>query len=556
EFVDASLRLLPHGGRFLEIGKNDVRDAAEVAAAHPGVRYSAYDVQDAGPDRIQEMLGELVALFEAGVLTPPPITSWDIGSAPEALRFLSQAQHVGKTLLTVGREPDPEGTVLITGATGALARLLAHHLVTGHGVRHLLLAGRRGGGHPAARELTRSLTAMGARVTFVACDPADPRSVAGALAAVDPAHPLTAVVHTAGVLDDAPVHALTAEQLGAVLAPKVDGAWNLHRQTLGLDLAAFVVYSSAAGLLGNAGQAGYAAANTFLDALAHHRHALGLPATSLAWGLWDTADGMGGRLDERARGRLAQGGVLALSPQEGLRQFDAALALRQPLVVGVGVDSAVLAGRAAAGLLDPLFGRLASGRAGRGGGMPGGRRAGGGQAAGPALSQRLAGLPAAERLGVLRELVRGSAAAVLGHASPAGVDPQRPFTVLGFDSLSAYELRNQLTAATGQRLPPTLIFDHPTPEALAVHLEGLLAPARQDPFAALLAEVDRLQERLGDEEAVPPGAAGRLAGRLQDFLLRLEESREAAGGDRAVRELSAATDEEIFDLIDNELGIA
>ncbi|MGN5637008.1 beta-ketoacyl reductase, partial [Streptomyces sp. AC154] len=359
--------------------------------------------------------------------------------------------------------------------------------------------------------------------------------------------PLTAVIHTAGTLDDTPIHTLTPHQLTTVLTPKTNAAWNLHHATRHHDLAAFILYSSAAGLLGNPGQANYAAANTFLDALAHHRHTQGLPATSLAWGLWNTTHGMAAQLDERALARLAQTGVVPLSPEEGLRQFDAALALRQPLAVGLGVDPAVLADRAASGQLDPLLSHLAQARPVHKGGAAV-RRAG---ADGPPPAERLASLSPAARRDALRELVLGSVATVLGHASAQGVDPERPFTALGFDSLSAYELRNHLTAATGSRLTPTLIFDHPTPNALAAHLEESLAPAQQDPFAVLLDELNRIQERLGEGE-VQPGAVGRVVTRLQDFLGLLEESR--AGGDAP--ELSTATDDEIFNLIDNELGIA
>jgi polyketide synthase 12 len=463
---------------------------------------------------------------------------------------MSQARHTGKVALTVPRGLDPEGTVLITGATGSLAQLLAHHLVTEHGIRHLLLASRRGPTADSAAQLTADLNAAGAQATLTACDVTDPAALTTLLDTIPHSHPLTAVIHTAGVLDDGLITTLTDEQLTTVLKPKVDAAWHLHHLTRHHDLAAFVLYSSAAGLLGNAGQANYAAANTFLDALAHHRHTQGLPATSLAWGLWNTTHGMAAQLDERALGRLAQTGVLPLSAGEGLRQFDSALALRQPLAVGLGVDTSVLAERAASGLLDPLFSRLAQGRPARKGGAAA-RRTGGGGGQPPA--ERIASLSDAARRDALRELVLASAAAVLGHSSPAGVDPERPFTALGFDSLSAYELRNQLTAGTGLRLSPTLIFDHPTPDALAAHLDESLAPERQDPFAALLSELDRLQEGLTRDD-VRPGPVGRVVTRLQDFLGRLEESRNVP--EEGGRELSVATDDEIFDLIDNELGIA
>ncbi|MCX5269786.1 type I polyketide synthase [Streptomyces sp. NBC_00199] len=555
EFVDASLRLLPRGGRFLEIGKTDIRDAGQVAAEHPGVAYRAFDLMEAEPGRIQAIWAELVALFEAGALTPPPITAWDISHAVDALRYLSQAQHTGKTLLTLPRALDVEGTVLITGATGALGSLLARHLVTHHHIRHLHLTSRTGGDAPGATQLTDDLTRLGATVTLTPCDITDPTALAHLIDTIDPHHPLTAVVHTAGLLDDGTVDTLTPHRLDTVLAPKADAAWHLHRLTRHHDLTAFVLYSSAAGLLGNPGQANYAAANTFLDALAHHRHTQGLPATSLAWGLWDQASRMTGHLDGTALSRLSRTGVTALTPQEGLALFDAALGLRQPLSVAMGLDPAVLAERAAAGVLEPLFAALVRPRAGAPAARAA-RGAGGPGSGGDVLADRLAALPAQGRRALLAEVVCENVAAVLGHATADSVGLERPFKTLGFDSLSAVELRNRLGAATGRRLSPTLIFDHPTPAALVGHLDELLAPPQADVFGRLLAELDVLQGTLG-EAVVSPASAGRAAARLQDFLLRLEEGQfDAVGSEGSAAErISAASDDEIFDLIDNELGI-
>ncbi|MFG2848957.1 SDR family NAD(P)-dependent oxidoreductase, partial [Kitasatospora sp. NPDC048296] len=282
EFVDASLRLLPRGGRFLEMGKADKRDPEAVAAAHEGVAYQAFDLAEAGPDRIQEMLTELLALFEQGVLTPLPVATWHIRRAPEAFRHLSQARHVGKVVLTMPRGLAADGTVLITGATGTLGSLVARHLVTDHGIRHLLLTSRSGLTAPGAEDLHAELTGLGATVTVAACDAADRDTLAALLATVPTEHPLTAVIHTAGQLDDGLVATLTPDRVAPVLRPKVDAAVNLHELTKDLDLSAFVLFSSAAGIFGNAGQGSYAAGNAFLDALAQHRRATGLPATSLA----------------------------------------------------------------------------------------------------------------------------------------------------------------------------------------------------------------------------------------------------------------------------------
>ncbi|MGP4115513.1 SDR family NAD(P)-dependent oxidoreductase, partial [Streptomyces sp. 4N509B] len=255
EFVDASLELLPRGGRFLEMGKTDIRDPERVAVDYPGVVYEAFDMQDAGPVRIGQMLRELVALFERGVLRTGPIRTWDVRRAPEAFRFMSQARHVGKIVLTVPAGLDPEGTVLITGGTGTLGSLLARHLVAEHGVRSLVLTSRRGMEAEGAAELVAGLEAAGARVRVAACDAADRDELAAVLDAIPAECPLTGVVHAAGVVDDGLVGSLSDEQVRRVVRPKVDAAVNLHELTRGLDVRLFVLYSSAAGVFGNAGQA-------------------------------------------------------------------------------------------------------------------------------------------------------------------------------------------------------------------------------------------------------------------------------------------------------------
>ncbi|TXS74624.1 SDR family NAD(P)-dependent oxidoreductase [Streptomyces sp. sk2.1] len=556
EFVDASLRLLPRGGRFLEMGKADVRDRDQVAEQHPGVAYRAFDLMEAGPDRIQEMLTELVSLFEAGALRPLPVTAWDVRRAREAFRYLGQARHMGKVALTLPRGLDPEGTVLITGATGTLGSLLARHLVTHHHTRHLLLTSRSGPHAPGATRLTDELTDLGATVTLTACDTTDHDALAHLIDTIPTNHPLTAVIHTAGTLDDATIDTLTPHQLNTVLTPKTHAAWNLHTLTRHHDLTAFILYSSAAGTLGNPGQANYAAANTFLDALAHHRHTQGLPATSIAWGLWSETSNMTGHLDGTALNRLSRTGVVALSTEEGLALFDEALGLRRPLSVAMGMDLATLGERARAGLLEPLFSGLVQQRAG----ASAARAASGPVRSVPSgvpLVERLAPLSSEERRNVLARLVRENVAAVLGHATADSIGLEQPFKTLGFDSLSAVELRNRLGAATGHRLSPTLIFDHPTPNALVGHLDELLAPPEADVFGRLLSELDLLQSGSGTAEASPV-AVGKVVTRLQDFLLSLEKgssTTHASEGPSAER-ISAATDDEIFDLIDNELGIA
>ncbi|MFI1973448.1 SDR family NAD(P)-dependent oxidoreductase [Streptomyces cinnamoneus] len=562
ELVDASLRLLPGGGRFLEMGKTDIRDADEVAARHEGVRYRAFDLGEAGHDRIQEMLTELLALFRDGVLRTPPVTAWDIHRAPEAYRFLSQARHVGKVVLTLPSAPDPDGTVLLTGATGTLGGLLARHLVTRQGVRNLLLTSRRGSDSPGAAELVADLTEAGATVRLVACDTGDRTALAALLASVPADHPLTAVVHAAGVLDDGVVESLTPERLDVVLRPKVDAAVNLHELTLGADLTSFVLFSSAASTFGSAGQGNYAAANAFLDALAQHRRARGLPATSMAWGLWEQASDMTGHLGATDLTRIKRQGAALLTSEQGLELYDLAAASDESLMVAVPLDTGSL--RRQDGTVPALFRSVASGGRRT-------RRTVNGPAAtaeGPTLVERLTALPAAERLTALLDLVRTQAAGVLGHSSPDLIEPGRAFREIGFDSLTAVEFRNRLGASTGKRWPVTLVFDYPTPEALAGHLvakllpegtaapSGTLAPAepseqgRSRP-AGILTELERLEAALAAAEPDSGTRAG-VVERLQALLTKLTEApADDPGTGTAAEQVTA---ESLFAYIDQKYG--
>ena len=375
---------------------------------------------------------------------------------------------------------DPAGTVLITGGTGALGSHLARHLVAVHGVRHLLLVGRRGPDAPGAAEMEAELAVLGATaVRIEACDVADRDALTGLLAGVDPEHPLSAVVHAAGVLDNAVVTALTSGQLDAVLRPKLNPAWLLHELTAELDLSAFVLFSSSAGIVDGAGQGNYAAANVFLDALADYRGSLGLPAVSLAWGLWSGAGGMGGQLDATTLHRIDRLGLTPLSVADSLAAFDAALAAGVPTVVPVRVDRAALRTRADG--VPAMLRGLVPGTA------PSAVRPSTSSADAPPWARRLAELPVADHRRAVLELVRGHVAAVLGHESGAAVSPNRAFMEIGFDSLAAVELRNVLSVVTGLRLPATLTFDRPTPRALADHLLAMLVGA-QAPAPARPAE--------------------------------------------------------------------
>ncbi|MFB6893996.1 SDR family NAD(P)-dependent oxidoreductase, partial [Kitasatospora sp. NPDC056327] len=370
---------------------------------------------------------------------------------------------------------DPEGTVLITGGTGALGGLLARHLVARHGARRVVLVGRRGLLTPGVAELVAGLAP---EVSVAACDVTDRSALEKLLDGIPAEHPLTAVVHAAGVLEDATVRTLAPEQLHRVLRPKVDAAWHLHELTRDRPSVAFVLFSSAAGATGNPGQASYAAANTFLDALAVHRRSLGLTAHSLAWGMWAPDGGMAATLDEASRARTRRSGILPMTAEEGLALFDAALALDEAATVPAKVDYAALRAQASGGGLPPLYRGLV-----RGAGAPARRAAA--APAGVPLAERLAELSEPEREDLLLDLVRAEVASVLGHASPVGIDTGRAFTELGFDSLTALELRNRLTTVSGLNLSPTLVFDYPTPAALAGHLVQGIRPAPESDEARI-----------------------------------------------------------------------
>ena len=484
DFVDASLRLVAPGGVFLEMGKTDIRDPGVIAQEYSGVRYRAFDLFEPGRVRMHQYMLELAELFDAGILRPLPVTTFDVRRAPAALRYLSQARHVGKVVLTM---PDAwaAGTVLITGGTGMAGSALARHLVTNHGVRHLVLVSRRGPDAAGAADLASELREAGAEVSVVACDAADRQVLAKVISDIPVQHPLSAVIHAAGVLDDAVVTSLTPERVDAVLRAKVDAAWNLHELTRDANLSAFVLFSSMAGLVGSSGQANYAAANSFLDGLASHRRAHGLPAISLGWGLWDQASDMTGGLDAAGRARLGRTGVLALSSAEALQLFDAAIVVDEPFLLPARIDTAAL--RANAAVVPPMFVDLinASTR----------RRVDDSLAASKsksALAQRIHGLPDAEQHAVLLDLVRSHIATVLGNTTPEAIDPDKAFQELGFDSLTAVEMRNRLKAATGLALSPTIIFDYPTPGGLATYIRGELAGVPQEikQVAAVRASTD------------------------------------------------------------------
>ncbi|WP_218037148.1 type I polyketide synthase, partial [Streptomyces spinoverrucosus] len=465
-YTDTRLVFVTHGAVAVRPGDAvDGLDAApvwglirSVQSEHPG-RVVLVDLDGPGGALLPAALasGEPQVAVRDGRLHVPRLTR----TAPEAER--------------AERPFDPDGTVLVTGGTGGLGGLLARHLVTRHGVRRLLLTSRRGPRTPGVDALCAELAELGAQVTVAAADAADRAALAALLDGVPAEHPLTAVVHTAGVLDDATVESLTEERLDTVLRPKVDAAWHLHELTRDRGLSAFVLFSSVSGVTGTAGQANYAAANTYLDALATRRRALGLPATSMAWGLWGGERGMGGTLDDADRARWARTGIAPLAPEHGLELFDAALTGADPLAVPAALDLARL--RAADGPPPTLLRGLVRPRP-----RTAAAASGPGAGADPeSWARQIAALDEAERHVAVLGLVRTTVATVLGHTDADAVDPERSFKEAGFDSLSGVELRNQLGAATGLRLPATAVFDHPSPAALARYLYDRIAgttPAR------------------------------------------------------------------------------
>ncbi|MGC9502011.1 SDR family NAD(P)-dependent oxidoreductase, partial [Streptomyces sp. WG7] len=383
---------------------------------------------------------------------------------------------------------DPDGTVLITGGTGVIGASVARHLVAEHGARRLLLVSRRGPDAPGATELASELTGLGAEVSLAACDTADRDALARLLAGVR----LTAVMHTAGLLDDGVVGSLTADRLAAVLRPKVDAAAHLDELTADQDLAAFVLFSSVAGVLGNPGQANYAAGNVFLDALAAHRRAAGRPATSLAWGLWAERSGLTGHLDDDT---LSTRGIAPLSTEQGLELLDRALADDHPVLVPARLDLAALRSDALTGALSPVLRslvRVPQRRPGQSG-----------------LRRRLGQMSEEKARRLLLDLVSTQLASVIGRDSADGIDPDQPFKSFGIDSLLAVQLRNRLNSATGLRLPATLVFDHPTPAAI---VDFALPLVRERSERATPQPVTAVAPRTDDDPIVIVGMGCRFPG--------------------------------------------
>ncbi|MFF1561726.1 SDR family NAD(P)-dependent oxidoreductase, partial [Streptomyces sp. NPDC058279] len=460
----------------------------------------------------------------------------------------------------------PQGTTLVTGGTGALGAHVARWLAA-NGAQHLLLTSRRGIDAPGATELRDELTALGAEVTVTACDMADRDAVTALLATVPDHRPLTAVFHAAAVVDDGVIETLTPEQVEAVLRLKVDATLHLDELTRGLDLSAFVLFSSFAATFGAPGQGNQAPGNAFLDAFAEHRRAAGLPATSIAWGPWGAPQGDGSAAGDRMR----RHGILAMSPERTLVSLQHALDRDETTLTVADMDWKRFTLAFTADRDRPLLLELPEARriieTTR-------RESADDQAGGVALGRQLAGLPEVEQERLLLELVRTAVAATLGHPDLSAVEAGRAFKELGFDSLTSVELRNRLGAASGLKLPASLVFDHPTPAAVAAYLRAGIVPDAAAGGAPLLEELDKLETVL-ERGTADNVVRARVTMRLQSLLAKWNESEDPAGAAAAaadgtaaapagaadglldeVEHLQDASDEELFAFINKGLGRA
>ncbi|MFI1028337.1 type I polyketide synthase [Streptomyces sp. NPDC020951] len=542
------------GARFVFVTRAAVStgDATPVDPAQAAARGLLMSAQAEHPDRF--VLADLGAgEADAELLAAAVGTALAENEPQLAVR---DGQLLVPRLARVTERPEPagapapaSGTVLVTGASGGIGTEIVRHLASAHGVRRLLLLSRKGADDPRAAQLVRELAESGAEAVFAACDTADRAALAAVLADVPAEHPVTAVVHIAGVVDDGVLTTLTPERVDTVLRPKVDAAQHLHELTAGLELSHFVLFSSGVGTFGGAGQANYAAANAFLDALAHRRRAAGLPATSLAWGLWETTAGMSADLSDVDRRRLAQSGVLALTPPQGLELFDAAWHSDAATLVPMGLDPAVLRRKAADSTLPAAFRGLVRASLRR-------AASAGARTAGESFAQQLAGQSESGRRKLLLELIQRQVAAVLNYSADAPFDLKLPFRELGFDSLTAVELRNTLIAATGVQLSAALVFDHPTATALAEHLEGKVLASVAGAPLPVLTQLDQLEAALAGG---PAKAADReqIAARLRALAAAFgadERTADAPDDSDITSKLDSATDEELFDFINAELG--
>jgi acyl transferase domain-containing protein/D-arabinose 1-dehydrogenase-like Zn-dependent alcohol dehydrogenase/acyl carrier protein len=543
--LDETIRLVAPDGVVVELGKADLRDPADVAA-----RYLPFDLGEVGPDRLGEILRTVVDLLAGGRVPPVPVSARPLADLRAALTEMSRGGHVGKLVVEQSRPAPLEGTVLVVGGTGTLGSLVARHLVSTRGVRHLLLVSRRGPDAPGAADLVAELEAEGARVDVVACEATDRARLAEVVRGVPAEHPLVGVVHAAGVLADSFVVSIDADAVETVVAPKVDVVQHLDELTADLDLGLFAVFSSAASVLAGPGQGVYAAANAVVEACVARRASRGARATALGWGLWQDSSDLTRGLEDQ----IARTGVAPLSRARALELLDEALGSDEPVLYPMALDVDALAEadvvpevlRARVAPRD----RVVPTRGRRGTGPDRDER-------GADWASRLGGLDADARRTEVLDLVRAHAAAVAGFSSAAQLPEQRAFRDLGFDSLAAVELRNRLRDATSVRLPSTLVFDYPTAEAVAERLLEDLEPVVEHDASSLEEQLAALERAVRDAtpDQLPADLGSRVRGLLDVLPAGEVEGRARDGGAAAAALVDDDTsDDELFSLLDARLG--
>lgn len=496
DFIPASLSILRPGGHFLEIGKAGIWDDAQVQDFRPGVHYSVIylgEVWETQPDLIQSMLRDIAAGFESQTLHPLPLQVFPLTKAADAFRYMAQARHIGKIVLSQDVATDrlsPEATYLITGGTGGIGLRVARWAVE-QGARHVVLVSRRGA-TAEAQALAAELGEQGAEVRILPADVSERESVHQVLAEISKTMPpLRGIIHCAGVNADAPVVQQDLDKLAVVMRAKADSAYLLGDAAQDLKLDFFLLFSSIAPVIGWFGQSNYAAANAYMDGLAHNLRAQGIPATSINWGIWENT-GMTAVLTEQDKARWMRQGLKSFSPEDATRVLSQIVAASPTQVAVMPVDwRTFLASRAAA--VYEAF-------------MPSSAAAEPAAKSQPNLASRLVDVPPSKHPGILIQFIREEALSVLGLDKSTPVDPELPLQQLGLDSLMAVELRNVLARDTGLTLPATLLFDYPTIETLMGYLMKHLdvpkaAPLPAEPVAEVVEDQHEEVAALTDDEA-------------------------------------------------------
>jgi acyl transferase domain-containing protein/acyl carrier protein len=476
EFITKSVSVLAPGGRFLELGKRGILTTEQFAEARPDCVYNAYDLGEEAlrdPSLLSGMFRELLAALANGELRPLPLTTFSNTGIIDAFRFMAQAKHIGKIVVTKpglevvgGSSPTQfrlrdDATYLVTGGLGGLGLETARWMVR-EGARNIVLMGRRPP-DPEAKAVVNELTEYGARIAIEKCDVSDEAELHETLNRIlRSMPPLRGVIHAAGVLDDGMLEEQTWSRFAQVMAPKVLGAWNLHRLTRSSELDFFVLFSSVAVVIGSLGQGNYSAANAFMDGLAHHRKAKGMPALSIDWGVWAEA-GMAARLADKNAERWTGLGFRPIRLDEGMAKLGEMLVNPRAQIVAAPIDWSRMSTSTFSNRSSSFFAEVI-------------------QSAGKAVSgsanaaeednfvRRLSSQPAWRRLAILKAHVESAASRALGTTGRASLDPQRPLHELGLDSLMSVELRNALATSLGRSLPTTLLFDYPTVELLTHYL--------------------------------------------------------------------------------------